>query len=732
MTFTQVFGGQNIFPSQLTKLAIALTVDTTLQWPVEQAVAGSLVFADIMDVTPDAGGRSLIMPDARLAAPGQATLINNLGAFTFTVKDNIGGTIGSVPSGQVWQFYLADNSTQAGTWRGFQFGTGASSASAAALAGAGLKAITTTLNETMLPAVAAVTPLAIVNGDRATVKVWTGGAGTYNLPNPATVGADWFFTVINAGTGTLTVTPAAGLINGVASKTFAPQDSSIILTDGSNYYTLGFGGVSAPFFDFNSINIDGTGDFTLSGGQLNRIVYRLTGVLTGNRNVIVPNTVQQYWFDNRTTGAFTVTAKTAAGAGVVVPQGTAMITYCDGSDVFSAEGTPTGGVLPVTQGGTGLSAVAQGDLLYGSAVNVLSTLAKSVTATRYLANTGAANSPAWATVDLTNGVTGRLPLSNMTQGNPKSVLGVGGNAAADRADIVGIANQVLRVDSGGTTLAFGPINLAARGDAVTGVLDAFSGGTNIASYSQGDTLYASAANVLSQLAKDTAGLKMLSNQGTSNNPAWLYQRFTTQSAANSNYTFALTDQWSWTPHTGAAAQDYTIPANGSVAFPVGTMLGIANDLAGGIITVKAAAGVTIDGHGNFVTTGTFMALPPGYKMLLVKQNTDVWMAITDAPQTSGVGAVFAGYVGADGTTGNRLPSGWSASKTATGTYDVTHNLGLTNLTYLAVGLSCIGTAGNKAAQQRSTGTGNKFTVETVDSGTGTLTDEAFSFVASLT
>jgi hypothetical protein len=94
--------------------------------------------------------------------------------------------------------------------------------------------------------------------------------------------------------------------------------------------------------------------------------------------------------------------------------------------------------------------------------------------------------------------------------------------------------------------------------------------------------------------------------------------------------------------------------------------------------------------------------------------------------------VYAGYVGADGTTGNRLPAGWSASKTATGTYDVTTGLGLADLTRLAIGLACVGTSGNKVAQTRSSGTGNKFIVETIDSGTGTLTDEAFTFTAAQT
>ena len=70
------------------------------------------------------------------------------------------------------------------------------------------------------------------------------------------------------------------------------------------------------------------------------------------------------------------------------------------------------GQLAVTRGGTGLSTVAQGDILYGSAANTLAALTKNTTATRYLANTGTNNNPAWAQIDLSNGVTGTLPVGN--------------------------------------------------------------------------------------------------------------------------------------------------------------------------------------------------------------------------------------------------------------------------------------------------------------------------------
>lgn len=71
------------------------------------------------------------------------------------------------------------------------------------------------------------------------------------------------------------------------------------------------------------------------------------------------------------------------------------------------------GTIPVVQGGTGLTTVSQGDLLYGSATDLWARLGKDTNATRYLSNTGTSNNPAWAQVDLTNGVTGNLPSSQV-------------------------------------------------------------------------------------------------------------------------------------------------------------------------------------------------------------------------------------------------------------------------------------------------------------------------------
>ena len=64
-----------------------------------------------------------------------------------------------------------------------------------------------------------------------------------------------------------------------------------------------------------------------------------------------------------------------------------------------------------TAGAVSLPTIAQGDLWYGSAAGVKSALAKNASATRYLANTGTSNNPAWDQVNLANGVSGTLAIA---------------------------------------------------------------------------------------------------------------------------------------------------------------------------------------------------------------------------------------------------------------------------------------------------------------------------------
>lgn len=354
--FTQIFGGSTIAPANASFLALQIAADKNLAWPIEQAIDGDVV-ADTIEVNATAPGLSINMPDARQVSTGYTTCFNNVGANTVTIRDAASSNLLSLLSGTTWILYLADNTTEAGTWRVFQLGASVSVAVAAALAGPGLKAIVTALGQDIQVTSTAATPTTLVDGDRAKFINWTGGLGTINLPNAGTVGNGWFVQIRNSGSGDLTVTPPSGTIDGAASKTFAAGTSSVVLTDGTNYFTLGFGSGAAggSSFDFVEINVAGSGTFALSGANLNRKAYRFIGVLTGNRTIEVPAAIQEYWIANATTGAFSLFVKTAAQAapGIEVLQSSQAILYCDGTNVIDAESSSISFPLPVAQGGTG-------------------------------------------------------------------------------------------------------------------------------------------------------------------------------------------------------------------------------------------------------------------------------------------------------------------------------------------------------------------------------------------
>jgi hypothetical protein len=122
------------------------------------------------------------------------------------------------------------------------------------------------------------------------------------------------------------------------------------------------------------------------------------------------------------------------------------------------------GTVAATNGGTGTNTVATGDLLYGSATNTWSKLAK------------------------------------------------------------GAAYKSLVMDGSGTNVEWNAVPLNQSG-AVSGALGATNGGTGQSSYTLGDILYSSATNTLAKLAGNTTTTKTFLTQtgiggGTSAAPAW--------------------------------------------------------------------------------------------------------------------------------------------------------------------------------------------------------------------
>jgi hypothetical protein len=365
--FTNIFGGNNIAPSSVSYASVALTTASTqFSWPVETSADQNLM-ATIMDVTTSSSGRILKLPSAEEVSTGQTVLFNNPGSNSFIVQSYSGVQILNVSAGTTWQIYLTDNSTPGGTWRAFQYGAAASSTNASALAGNGLVAIGSLLNQSM-PMASYGVNYTVLTTDRANTLLWTGGTGTFTLPLAATAGNNWFVQFKNGGNGQLTIaTSGTDDIDDGSTLTLQPLDSCIVLTDGIEFYSLGLGQSAIFAFDYTTINVSGSGNYVLSGAELNRVAYEFTGVLSGNRNIIVPDTIQQYWVKNSTTGAFTLTVKTASGSGIAVQQSASEILYCNGTQVVQAQ---TGGIgipVPVSQGGTG--ATVQASAIFNLGLN---------------------------------------------------------------------------------------------------------------------------------------------------------------------------------------------------------------------------------------------------------------------------------------------------------------------------------------------------------------------------
>ncbi|QGH72197.1 MAG: hypothetical protein [Caudovirales sp. ctOwN3] len=337
MSYVDVFTGSTIYPSEVSLTKLDLVANVILYWPLE-AANGVPVASDIVEITTATSASwTITLPDATNGSLGETILFNNLSAYSITVKNASGTTILSVTSGTQWQVYLHNNTTVAGGWRVYQFGAATSTANAASLVGPGLQASGSTLETTIVTTNATV-DTTFVTADRAKLYNWEGALGTFTLPNPAVVGNDWYVLVRNSGTGELTIDPPlTAQINGSSTLQMAIGDSATIITDGTNFFTIGLGQSATFAFDYVVVDISGSTDYTLSGSELNRIAYQFIGAVGADISVIVPNTTQQYWVYDNTTGGFTVSIGTATQVSpLTMVNGTRTIVYSDGTNVVPA------------------------------------------------------------------------------------------------------------------------------------------------------------------------------------------------------------------------------------------------------------------------------------------------------------------------------------------------------------------------------------------------------------
>lgn len=360
MSYVSPFTGDVIQPTDVSYRTVALSANTQLNWPSNSTTATDFI-ARIMQVNASSAGLQLRVPAANEASVGEDSLIRNIGSNSFTVT-TFGGasTIITVAPGEAKYIYITDNATATGVWGNIAFGAGSSSADAATLAGYGLLAISTTLNQSH-PTSVLTNGYTYLASDRAQTKVWSSGSGTSTLPLASSLGNNWFTLLKNNGSGTMTVgTTSSELIDGKTTKTFQPNDAAFIICTGTEYITVGYG-ANTEFAFSALVKPVVSGTYTLTTNEAQNVIQEYVGSLTGNVEVVFPQVVTLYVVSNQTTdNGFTLTIKTsAAGAGsTTIPPGQQATLVCDGVNFFNANTVQAGATsLNLINGTVGTPAI---------------------------------------------------------------------------------------------------------------------------------------------------------------------------------------------------------------------------------------------------------------------------------------------------------------------------------------------------------------------------------------
>ena len=358
-TFVSPFTGTIVQPTDVSYYALTFASNQTLYWPTV-VNATQVPLARVMDCTASAASLSITLPAANQGTLGADVLIRNKGSNTFTVTNNVGGSVVSIAPGVCLYFYLTDNTTVAGVWQNITFGAGTSSADAASLAGYGLTTTIAGQLATTGNIVQVSTSPTIADSSRAATFVWTSGSGNFSLPNVTTLSSGWYISFRNAGTGSLTITPTSpATINGLTSIITNPGDSGTILYDSSTskFFTVGWNVPANVTFSAATYDVD-----SIIGSTYNLVSYApiiqtyvaLSGTRTTNLTVTLPNITQLYVLVNSTTSSayniifsisgtsstFVLSANSVAtivvDAGVIYP-----ITQTSTSIFFAANGSQT-------------------------------------------------------------------------------------------------------------------------------------------------------------------------------------------------------------------------------------------------------------------------------------------------------------------------------------------------------------------------------------------------------
>lgn len=226
-----------------------------------------------------------------------------------------------------------------------------------------------------------------------------------------------------------------------------------------------FGYIDAALGGVTSISVTGVGvtPQTLTLTQYQSLLLSFTGTLSANVTYQVPSGVGGQWVVyNGTTGAFTLTIRTAAaGAGVSVPSGVRRIVYSDGTGVYTAEAGFSG---------------ASGQIAYGDGASITGSAGLTYDGTKVVVT---------STTSTTNAATEALRLNSQSSGTPAAGIGAAMTFAAETA--AGVTKDGMQLSAVATDVSTGTedfdlvLKLMASGAAAAEVFRVSSTGTVTAS-----------------------------------------------------------------------------------------------------------------------------------------------------------------------------------------------------------------------------------------------------------
>ena len=230
-----------------------------------------------------------------------------------------------------------------------------------------------------------------------------------------------------------------------------------------------------------SKSVAGSADVTLTStnftsDESRHAVLELTGALTGNINVIIPNVQKTYFLYNNTSGSYTLSIKTSSGTAVEIPQSSKEYVYCDGSNAIvtllgtthsTNVATVAGEITPTNNVSTLAGIAANVTTVAGVSANV-TTVATSITA-GHVAIVAAINSAV-------SSVSDNMPDVSTVAGDSANLQTVAGQISGTNniATVAGISADISTVAGVSSAVSTVATNVAD----VTNFSDVYIGGAS--------------------------------------------------------------------------------------------------------------------------------------------------------------------------------------------------------------------------------------------------------------